>query len=101
MIKWPTSVDPVNATLSTSICRAIAAPAVGPYPGSKFTTPSGNPASSISSPTRNAVSGVCSAGFITTVQPVARAGPSFQACISSGKFHGIIWPTTPTGSCLV
>ena len=66
-----------------------------------FTTPSGNPASRISSPTRSAVSGVCSAGFITTVQPDASAGPSFHACISSGKFHGMICPTTPTGSCFV
>ena len=24
--------------------------------------------------------------------------PSFHACISSGKFQGMIWPTTPTGS---
>lgn len=27
---WPTSVLPVKATLSTSMCDAIAAPAVGP-----------------------------------------------------------------------
>src|SRR5260370_20131673 len=26
------------------------------------------------------------------------AGRSFHAAISSGKFHGMIWPTTPTGS---
>ena len=26
------------------------------------------------------VKGVCSANFITTVFPVARAGPNFQAC---------------------
>ena len=32
------------------------------------------------------------------MQPHASAGPSFQAAISSGKFHGMIWPTTPTGS---
>ena len=30
--------------------------------------------------------------------PSASAGPSFHAAISSGKFHGMIWPTTPTGS---
>merc|ERR1711963_728207 len=30
------------------------------------------------------------ASFITTVFPVARAGPSFHACISSGKFQGMI-----------
>ena len=42
--------------------------------------------------------GVCSAGLRTTVQPVAKAGPSFQAAISNGKFQGIICPTTPIGS---
>jgi hypothetical protein len=31
------------------------------------------------------------------VQPAASAGPSFQAAISSGKFQGMICPTTPTG----
>ena len=52
----------------------------------------------MSSASSSALSGVCSAGFSTTVQPVARAGPSFQAAISSGKFQGMICPTTPTGS---
>ena len=28
-----------------------------------------------------------------TVLPVVRAGPSFHAAISSGKFHGMICPT--------
>ena len=83
------------------MCRLMAAPAVSPYPGTMFTTPGGNPASVISSPTRSAVSGVCSAGLSTTVHPAASAGPSFQAIISSGKFHGMICPTTPTGSCRV
>lgn len=39
-----TLVDPVNATLSMPTCEAIAAPAVGPYPGKILTTPGGNPA---------------------------------------------------------
>ena len=52
----------------------------------------------MSDATYKAVSGVCSAGFITTTVPAARAGPSFHACISSGKFQGITCPTTPTGS---
>ena len=51
-----------------------------------------------SSPRRSAVNGVCSAGLNTTVLPPARAGPSFQAAISSGKFQGMICPTTPNGS---
>lgn len=37
-----------------------------------------------------AVSGVCSAGFKTSVQPAASAGPNFHAAISRGKFHGMI-----------
>ena len=32
------------------------------------------------------------------MQPVVSAGASFQAAISSGKFHGMICPTTPIGS---
>src|SRR5204863_57664 len=63
----PTSVEPVKATLSMSMCSATAAPAVSPYPGTMFRTPGGNPASSASSPTRRALSGVCSAGFCRSV----------------------------------
>jgi hypothetical protein len=32
------------------------------------------------------------------VHPAASAGASFHAAMSKGKFQGIIWPTTPTGS---
>ena len=61
-------------------------------------TPSGMPAFCASRAIRRHVSGVCSAGFITIVQPAASAGPHFQAVISIGKFQGMICPTTPTGS---
>ena len=94
----PTSVEPVKATLSTSGCSAKAAPAVSPYPVTMLTTPSGTPASWISSPNRRAESGVCSAGLSTIVHPAASAGASFHAAIMSGKFQGMIWPTTPIGS---
>ena len=97
-ISRPTSVDPVKATLSTPGCAAIAAPAVSPKPVTTLITPSGIPASSDSSPSRSAVSGVCSAGFRTTTQPVARAGATFQEAIERGKFQGMICPATPTGS---
>ncbi len=43
------------------------------------------------------MSGVVSAGLSTTALPVASAGASFHAAISSGKFHGITWPATPSG----
>ena len=71
---------PVKATLSTMGWLAIAAPAVGPYPGTMLTTPAGKPASLMSSAMYSPVKGVCSANFITTVFPVASAGPNFQAC---------------------
>ncbi len=47
---------------------------------------------------RKALSGVSSAGFMTTVLPAARAGPIFQLQNMSGKFQGTIIPTTPSGS---
>ena len=43
------------------------------------------------------MSGVVSAGLRTTVLPVASAGASFHAAISSGKFHGMTCPATPSG----
>ena len=102
-------------------------------PGRILVGPLGNPTSIANSPTwvrtspstvvhydlctRNADRGVWGAVFITVVQPTAKDGPSFHACISRGKFQGIIyatiisqylsrqtgnwfdtWPTTPTGS---
>lgn len=39
-----TFVEPVNATLSMPMWLAMAAPAVGPNPGTMFTTPGGKPA---------------------------------------------------------
>ena len=45
----------------------------------------------------SAVSGVVSAGLSTTVLPHASAGAIFHAAISSGKFHGMTWPATPSG----
>jgi hypothetical protein len=93
----PTSVEPVNAILSTSGWATRAAP-VRPSPVTTFKTPAGSPASRESSAKRSAVRGVNSAGFRTTVFPVASAGATFHASISMGKFQGMIWPTTPTGS---
>ena len=36
--------------------------------------------------------------MIAMVQPAARAGATFRAVWVNGKFHGVIIPTTPTGS---
>ncbi len=91
----PTSVEPVNASLSMSV-PAIAAP-VAPAPVTMLTTPGGSSTSAQISARRSAVSGVVSAGFSTTVLPQASAGAIFHAAIRNGKFHGMICPQTPTG----
>ena len=95
-IDLPTSVEPVNATLSTSPCSTTARP-VSPAPVTMLTTPGGRSAWRQTSANSSAVSGVVSAGLRTTVLPVASAGATFHASISSGKFHGMTWPATPSG----
>lgn len=42
--------------------------------------------------------GVSSAGLITTALPLIRAGAVFRAGMAMGKFHGVMSPTTPSGS---
>src|SRR6266849_1574786 len=74
----PTAALPVNATLSTPGWATNAAPAVSPKPLMIFTTPGGSPTSSNQLANSSAVSGVCSAGFKTQVQPAASAGASFH-----------------------
>ena len=66
-----------------------------------LTTPSGNPASASMSASASVVNGVSAAGLITTVQPAASAGPILRVPIASGKFHGVIAYTGPTGCFMV
>ena len=94
----PTSVEPVNVTLSTSMWRPSAAPASPPGPGTTFSTPSGSPASAASSARRITDSDVSRDGLTIIEFPVARAGAIFQAAMRIGKFQGTTAPTTPTGS---
>ena len=61
------------------------------------TTPGGSSASWQISASSSAVSGVVSAGLRIAALPHASAGASFHAAIISGKFHGTIWATTPSG----
>ncbi len=98
MISLPVRVEPVKAMPSTSMCSASALPAVWPKPGTTLNTPVGSPASEASSARRIAVSGDFSDGFRTNELPAASAGPIFHAAMISGKFHGTIAATTPTGS---
>ena len=77
--------------------EASGLPASTPKPLTTLSTPGGSrsPMRSISTMMEN---GVCSAGFSTTQLPAAIAGASFHTAIRIGKFHGMIWPTTPSGS---
>ena len=45
-----------------------------------------------------AMTGDCSAGFITTVLPVTSAAAVMPVRIASGKFHGAMTAATPRGS---
>src|SRR5437899_11205860 len=94
----PTSVEPVNATLSTSGEAAIRSPTVLPEPVTTFTTPAGAPASVRLRPSSYVVQGVYVAGLITQVQPTASAGASFHVATRIGKFPGGITRTTPTAA---
>ena len=49
-------------------------------------------------PSRVAFHGVSGAGLTIIVLPVARAWPTLCSVTSTGKFHGMMAPTTPTGS---
>jgi hypothetical protein len=53
-------------------------------PVTMFTTPGGKPASAVNSPSIKVVKGVEGAGFRTSVQPAAKAGPIFQIAITNG-----------------
>ena len=97
MIRRPVVVSPVNAILAMRGFDASGLPASRPKPLTTLSTPGGNRSPMTSISTR-IEAGVCSAGFITTQLPAASAGASFHTAISSGKFHGMICPTTPNGS---
>ena len=97
MMSRPVVVSPVKAILAMRLLDASGLPASRPKPLTTFSTPFGK-RSPISSMRIMIEAGVCSAGLRTTQLPAASAGESFQTAISSGKFQGMIWPTTPSGS---
>ena len=62
-----------------------------------FRTPFGTPARSKMETTAVAVAGVRDAGLKTTVLPLTSAGAIYQTGIATGKFHGVMQATPPTG----
>ena len=96
MTRRPVSLEPVSVTIATPGCATSASPASDP-PVTAVTSPSGAPASASSETIRCVERGVCGAGLMTTPQPAASGAASFQTAMISGKFHGAMAPTTPTG----
>ena len=96
----PIAVDPVNDSFRTTGFAVSSPPISAAGPVMTLKTPLGKPARSASSASASAENGVCDAGFSTTVQPAASAGPAFRVIIASGKFQGVMHATTPTG-CLM
>src|SRR5665213_3337079 len=94
----PTAPEPVKLTARTSGASSRAEPTVVPAPRSTLKTPRGIPAVKAVSARSVARYDDDSAGFSTTVLPNARAGAAFHRGIASGKFHGVIIATTPSGS---
>ena len=90
----PVRSEPVNWTKSTSSTRA---PPVSPMPLTTSRT-SGPPISSFHARTISMVeSGVNSEGLMTTAQPATSAGIASSKARMSGKFQGLITPTTGYG----
>ena len=94
----PVAVEPVKEIIRTfgssvSACADVGATAI------TCRTPSGRPASSkmraISTPP---LIGVLGSDLRITALPSASAGPTERAGSMTGKFHGQITPTTPTGT---
>ena len=99
MIRLPTAVDPVKEIRSTLGDSVSSSPTRWSDDVTTLSTPGGNSVCSATRrPSRVAFHGVSGAGFKMTVLPVASAWPSLFSVTSSGKFHGTMAPTTPTGS---
>ena len=91
----PVSTEPVKLILRGTGCVVMKAPRSSP-PLTMLTTPGGKTSRS-SSPTFSVVSGVYGDGLSTSVLPARSAGAIFQKARVSGKFHGVMAATTPSG----
>jgi hypothetical protein len=90
----PVVSEPVNWMKSASSTRAVAVPAL---PCTQSST-SGAPISAFQASTTSASpSGVNEEGLITTAAPACRAGIASPSERISGKFQGLMIPTTGNG----
>ena len=97
-MREPTPTEPVKLSALTPAWLTSASPTTLPRPITRLNTPGGMPEREMISASAQAQPGTMSAGLRTTQLPKASAGATFQAGMAMGKFHGVISPTTPTGS---
>ena len=96
MMRRPVAVDPVKVIMSTRGSVVSTSPTRWSDDATTLTTPAGMSVSSAIEPAETVADhGVSGAGLSTTVLPAARAGPSLARLRLSGKFHGVMAPTTP------
>jgi len=99
-MRCPTAVEPVKLTMSTFSSVVSTSEGATSWLTTQLTTPGGNPASTRSSAMRMTPRGSCGAGFMMTVLPIARAGATLPAILTTGKLYDEIAVTTPTGARL-
>jgi hypothetical protein len=96
-MRRPAAVDPVKVILSTRGSRTSSSE-TSRSAVTTLSTPGGRPAASAASAIRYPSPGASGEDLSTTVQPASRAGATLLLIRSIGTFHGMIAPTTPTGS---
>src|SRR5499427_434979 len=94
----PVATEPMKPTACTPGWPATASPTTGPGPGRKLNTPAGTPASVMISASSAQHAEVLGAGTQITALPAAMAGANNSAPIVYGQFHGLMTPTTPSGT---
>src|SRR5260370_3897967 len=90
IIVRPASVLPVIVTNPVILFVTSSSPTSDPLPVTTFTTPFGNPASSISSTIAILLRAALLDGFVTTVFPAISAGQSFLAPVPARKLNALI-----------
>ena len=93
----PTCDEPVKVIILTRSSSVSTSPISPERPTITFSQPAGWPASANARASNSAESGVAPAGFSTTAQPAANAGPTLWQTRFSGKLNGEIAPTIPIG----
>ncbi len=98
MISRPVVVSPVNAILAIRLLDASGLPASTPKPLTTLSTPGGQQITDQRHQVQDRRRGLLGRLEHHRVTRRPAPGASFHTAIRIGKFHGMIWPTTPSGS---